>query len=207
MSQVLVILTLKFWPVPSGNSDVAPVYSTRGQEVIKIDEVVQTEQRLRKPPPPSPLVPVVVPDDVILEDDEINVVDNFLKIEDAGTDLEVVEGDLEGENDLLASAETAPKPVRIVEPEYTRSARKKKVRAEVVVEVLVNDRGHVETAKIVDRYLLGQKKEDPKERVETLGYGLEEAALLAAEGWMFRPARQKGKAVNSYFTFTLSFGI
>ncbi len=207
MSLMLGILTVKFWPPPSGETEVLPVYSTRGQELIKIEEVVQTEQHVRKPPPPSPQIPILVPDDVVLDDLDLDISDNLLDIEDYGTDEDVEVGDRLAENEALVSAQVAPKPVRIVEPEYTQSARKKKVRAEVVIEVLVNDRGRVEQAKIIDRYLLGKKKEDPKVRVDQLGFGLEEAALLAAEGWMFRPARHRGKPVNSYFTFTLSFGI
>ncbi len=206
-SLLVVIAAVRWWPLPSDDAPPGMVFDVRGQEVITLEEVVPTRQQMRRPPPPAPLVPVVVPDEVVLEEYDLELVDNYLPVEDPGDDETFVEGDVVGTQATMASAEVGPKPVRIVEPEYTKDARKKKIRAEVVIEVLVNARGRVEQARILERYLLGKKKTDPKKLVPTLGFGLEEAALAAAEGWMFRPARQNGKPVRSFFVFTLSFGI
>ena len=206
-SLLVVIAAVRWWPVPSNEGPPDLVYDVRGQEVITLEEVVPTRQQMRRPPPPAPLVPVVVPDEVVLEEYDLELVDNYLPVEETGDDETFVEGDVVGTQASTASAEVGPKPVRIVEPEYTKEARKKKVRAEVVIEVLVNERGRVEQARILERYLLGKNEDDPKQPVPALDYGLEEAALAAAEGWMFRPARQNGKPVRSFFVFTLSFGI
>ena len=84
--------------------------------------------------------------------------------------------------------------------------KRKKVRAEVVVEALVDKRGRVQDVKIVERYLLGKKPED-RESVDMIGYGLEESAMDAARKWMFRPARDKGQAVSSYYVFSLKVGV
>ncbi|GIV59910.1 energy transducer TonB [Rhodocaloribacter litoris] len=207
LSLAVVTAAVRWWPPPGAAEPPEIVYDPRGQELIVMEEIVQTQQRLRRPPPPAPLVPVVVPDEVVLDEYDLEVRDSYLPVDTPGDDAEQVEGDPEGTRATAVSATVGPKPVRIVEPEYTREARRKKVRAEVVVEVLVNERGRVEQARIVERYLLGDRPEDPKQPVPRLGYGLEEAALAAAEGWMFRPARQNGKPVSSLFTFTLSFGI
>ncbi|GIV58321.1 MAG: energy transducer TonB [Bacteroidetes bacterium] len=206
-SLALVTAVVRWWP-PPGEPDLSGrIYDVRGQEVIAMEEIVPTQQRLQRPPPPAPLIPIVVPDEVVLDDYDLEVRDNFLPVDDPGEDARSVEGAAEGPERTTAAASVGPKPVRIVEPEYTKEARKKNVRAEVVIEVLVNERGRVEQARILERYRLGEKPEDPKEPVAHLEHGLEEAALAAARGWLFRPAREGGKPVRSYFTFTLRFGI
>lgn len=43
------------------------------QEVVKMEEVVQTQQEERPPSPPRPQVPVQVPNSEIVEDVEINI--------------------------------------------------------------------------------------------------------------------------------------
>ena len=95
--------------------------------------------------------------------------------------------------------------MRFVEPEWPREARRKRIRADVLVEVLVDEKGLVREAKVVERFLY-QGDSDQKEEVPELKYGLEEAAVAAAKRWMFQPARQDGNPVKSYKTITFSFG-
>lgn len=205
-SLALLIALFRWWPTPSGPDVPHIVFNTAGQEVIEIEEVLQTSQREKKPPPPAPLPPIIVPNDEILDEPIVDITDDFLPVEDPGED-EVAEAGAETGAERQVRSQVGPKPVRIVEPEYTREAQKKKVRAEIVVEVLVGDRGRVEQARIVERYLLGKDRDDPKTPVAELGYGLEEAALAAARGWLFRPARENGTPVPSFTTLTFSFGI
>ena len=73
--------------------------------------------------------------------------------------------------------------------------------------MLVDEKGRVEATKVLERFLLGSKKDDPKRAVTLLGYGLEEAALSAAGRWLFRPARKNGTAVRSYHALTFRFGV
>jgi len=204
-SLLLVIVAVKAWPLPDGDAPSNLVFSTRGQEVIEIEEIIPTSQREQIPPPPAPLPPIVVPTDVILDDVPLEFSDSLLPIEEPGLDPELTPGD-EGPTANLAQAESGPKPVRIVEPEYTREARRKKIRAEVVVEVLIDEKGRVQESKIVERFILGDD-DDPKEVVAEIGYGIEEAAINAAERWLFRPARQNGAAVRSYHPLTFRFGV
>ena len=207
LSLLLLIALVKFWPIPGEEEVPDFVYNTRGQEVIEIEEILQTSQVKQKPPPPAPLPPIIVPNDDILEEFELEITDNYLPIEDPGEDAVVEEGISAGPQTALVSAQVGPKPVRFVEPEYTREARRKKIRAEVVVEVLVDERGQVQDAKILELFLLSRKRDEPKQPVEQIGFGLEESALSAAERWQFRPARQDGKPVQSYTTLTFSFGV
>ncbi|MDX1429855.1 MAG: energy transducer TonB [Rhodothermales bacterium] len=187
-------------PAPADHSDI--VFRSRGQETIAIEEIVQTRQRKEKPPPPPPLVPIVVSDAEIIDDLELDIQDDFLALsedDESGDDLP------EGDHTSAAPALMEPRPVRIVEPEYTRDAKRRNIRAEVVVEVLVDERGRVAAAEVVDRFLLG--KDEAREEVVRIGYGLEESAIDAAQRCMFRPARFDGEAVRATARLVFSFGV
>lgn len=205
VSLIVVLSAVKLWPPPSEDATPRLVYDTGEREVIEIEEIQPTRQVNAKPPPPPPPIPIVVPDDVVLEGDEIEFADEFLALDDPGEDA------LPSEESGDAVAESAgptegPKTVRFVEPEYTREARRNRIRAELVVAVMIDERGQVQDAEIVERFLL-DKDGVTKPPVATLGYGLEEAALSAADRWIFRPARKNGQPVPSRTTLTFTFGI
>lgn len=204
-SLALLIGVFVFWPPPSPDAPGDEPYSVRAQEVIAIEEIAPTRQQQRRPPPPAPLPPVAVPDDRIFEEQPLTLDDTFFPIDEPGEDELFVEG-TEGNQTSTQAVEIGPKPVRFVEPEYTREARRKRIRAEVVVEVLVDERGRVQQTQILERYLLGEEG-TAREAVGALGFGLEEAALAAAERWLFRPARKNGEPVQSFTTLTFSFGV
>ena len=146
-----------------------------------------------------------MPDDVVLEEIDLEFPDDFKAVDDTGEDVDAAEGVTVGDN-LSFSADSGPKPVRIVQPEYPREAKRRNIRAEVVVEVLVDERGQVSEFKIVERYLLN-KDQTEREAVAVIGFGVEEAAEKAADQWMFSPAREGGKIVRSYTRITFSFGV
>jgi protein TonB len=205
---LLLIAIVKLWPQPIPGGDEPSVYAAVDQESIQMEEIVQTRQVQQAPPPPAPLPPVVVPDDIEIEPQEFDFAETSIPTVDPGLDLEFKEGDPEGEEVQSRSTrpDTGPKPVRVVEPKYPREAEKKKIKAEINVEVLVDEKGRVKEKKITERFLV-KDDDGPREATRELGYGLEEAALAAADRWLFRPARQNGKAVASYQTLTFSFGI
>ncbi|SHK09989.1 energy transducer TonB [Rhodothermus profundi] len=198
----LVVLVVRLWPAPDRTALPAAVYRSLSPEVIALEEVLPTRQARPAPPPPVPPLPVVVPDEVLLEEVNITADANRLLLEEAGTDPFAAEGALEGTLAAAPAFEVGPKPVRFVEPEYTRAARRARIRAEIVVEVQVSPTGQVLSATIVERYLLAPYRQ----RVDTLGYGLEEAALAAARRWRFRPARVNDQPVASFTRITFSFG-
>ena len=82
-----------------------------------------------------PQPPVVMPDDVVLDDIELEIADVALEINEVGSDDEDVEGADAG-NAAPARADRSPSPVRIATPEYPREADRRNIRAEVIVEVL-----------------------------------------------------------------------
>jgi protein TonB len=196
------LLLVNFWPVPADSNQLAPLYSSTGQETIQIEEIVQTRQAM-KAPPPAPLVPIVVPDEVLLEETELVFDNDYLETANL---LEVTAAPRQGEPNPLPKPSVDAKLVRMVEPEYTREARRRKVRAEVVVEVLVSERGVVQDARVRERYLLGKDRND-RQSVAEIGFGLEESALEAARQSRFRPAREDGQAVASWTPLIFSFGV
>lgn len=205
VSLLLILGFFRLWPSPGPYEPADINYDVRGQETIAMEEIQQTQQEVKKPPPPAPITPVVVPDDVVLDDVEFLAEDSFLTVDDPGQDEEIVEGPPTGAN-FSTRADSGPKPFRIVEPEYSGEARSRRIRAEVLVEVLVDEKGLVTEARVLKRYLVNKDKTE-RRFVTLVGYGIEEAALSAAEKWMFRPAREGGKIVRSYTTMTFSFGV
>ena len=204
---LLLVALVKLWPAPTEEAEPLR-YGARTSERIQIEEVVPSSQTLeRRPPPPAPVLPVVVPDELVLEEVEIDLGDaNLLPVADPSDDDALAEGDPDGRPASERGLARAAKPVRFVEPEYTRAARRKRVRAEVVVEVEVDARGRVQAARVLERYLIGEEDE-PKRPVAEVGYGLEEAALAAARRWQFRPAQLDGEPVADQATLTFFFGV
>jgi protein TonB len=83
------------------------------------------------------------------------------------------------------------KPERIVRPEFTNEARTVGVDGRVVVEVIVDERGDVSSAKVV----------------KGLGHGLDETSLQAAKRTHFQPATRCGKPVVAPFLLAMKFSL
>jgi protein TonB len=200
---LLAVAAVRLWPAHEAGSEEPAAYRSFGQETIEIEEIVQTRQRKEKPPPPPPSLQVVVADDEVIDDYELDLPEDFLAYSE--NDGEAQDGGAGPPAAGMPPDLIEPRPVRIVEPEYTKEAQRRKVRAEIVVEVLVDERGQVSKARVLEMFLLG--KDEERELVSQLGYGLEESALAAAERCMFRPARFGGKTVSGYKTLRFSFGV
>lgn len=203
-SLLLVTAVVNLWPSPDRARSEDRLYMASERDVIEIEEIQPTRQAQTKPAPPAPPIPILVPDETILEQDELDLSDQ-LAVEDPGDAL-ALEGDPGPSQGRPAGPTVGPKTVRFVEPEYTREARRNRVRAELVISVMIDERGQVQDAEIVERFLL-DKDGGSKTPVATLGYGLEEAALSAADRWVFRPAKKDGRPVASRTTLTFTFGV
>lgn len=204
-SLVVIIACVRWWPIPDGSGEDLNVYDIQGQELIEIEEILQTTQQEQKPPPPAPIPPVVVPDDVVLEEMPLDITDNALAVDDPGDDLEMIEAAPTG-NNQVARADRGPVVMRIVQPVYSRAAKRAGVRAAIEVRVLVDRRGYVESAEIVGRFPL-DKDGNKGEAVSSIGFGVEEEALKAARKWGFRPAIENNQLVASYTTVVLQVGV
>jgi protein TonB len=82
-----------------------------------------------------------------------------------------------------------PIPEVVVRPEYTDAAREGHIEGRVRVEVLVDEFGGVNSARVI----------------KGLGYGLDEAALEAAKRMRFRPGTRCSKPIASPFVMAVRF--
>lgn len=205
-SLTVLLAAVRLWPAPGNSAESGGAFRATEQEAIEVEEIQQTRQADAVPPPPAPPIPILVPDDVVLDEVELDFSAGLLDLDRTGDDPLFSQGPAEAESAAPSGPTVGPKTVRFVEPEYTREARRKRIRAELVVRVLVDEKGRVKESEIVERFLL-DRRGAAKTPVDALGYGLEEAALAAADRWIFRPARKDGKPVESRTTLTFTFGV
>ncbi|HET9953930.1 MAG TPA: TonB family protein [Polyangiaceae bacterium] len=81
------------------------------------------------------------------------------------------------------------RPERVVQAEYTDSARAARVEGRVRLELSLNERGEIQDVRVL----------------RGLGYGLDEAALAAARRMRFRPATRCGKPQGGPFILSMRF--
>jgi protein TonB len=82
-----------------------------------------------------------------------------------------------------------PRPLSLVRPSYTEDARRARIEGRVRIELSVDDRGAVTAARVLD----------------SLGHGLDEAALGAARALRFTPATQCKRPVSAPFVIAMRF--
>ncbi len=200
IAQVLVLLCIKLWPIPLIIDPLDITYSD--PEAIQMEEIITTQQSRLAPPPPPPLPPVIHPDEIILDDD---LTIDFSPLTITGPPMDELPSEPNGNQSGTVPVTEPPKPIRIVTPEYPRSAQRRKIRAEVVITLIVDQQGNVQSPRVTEQYLLDPRG-NSRTLVDELGYGIEEAAINAAMRSLFRPARKEGKIVTSNHTLTFKFG-
>jgi periplasmic protein TonB len=82
-----------------------------------------------------------------------------------------------------------PKPRSVPQPAYTERAREAGVEGKVRVELTVDEAGRVVAVRVI----------------QGLGYGLDEAAVAAAQSATFEPAVRCGKPARATFTISMRF--
>jgi protein TonB len=166
------------------------------QEQIKMEEIRQTTQIEQPPPPPKPPVPVEVPNDEVLEDDELDL--------DASLDLDEPIASTPPPPPAPEEEEVEPEIFVIVEqmPEligglaaiqkqikYPEIAKKAGVEGRVIVQFIVDEQGSV-----VDPHV-----------VRGIGAGCDEEAVRAVQQAKFEPGKQRGKAVKVKMSLPITF--
>ena len=82
-----------------------------------------------------------------------------------------------------------PKLVKLVEPAYPDSARRRNISGFVKVGIVITESGSVDTAVVVE-------SSDP---------AFEQPALDAVRQWRFTPAKKNGQAIRMSFTVPVAF--
>ncbi|MDX1547863.1 MAG: energy transducer TonB [Rhodothermales bacterium] len=168
------------------------------QEVVQMEEIIQTTQIEKPPPPPKPPVPVEVPNDEIIDDVDLDL-DASLDIDEPLSDLPPPpppeeEEEEEPEPEIFVVVENMPELIGGLgaiqkDIKYPEIARKAGVEGRVIVQFVVNEQGQV-----VDPVV-----------VRGIGAGCDEEALRVVKQAKFKPGKQRGKAVKVKMSLPITF--
>ena len=180
-SIILLILTFLIYPRYLGLIELEDVEL---QEII-IENIPQTQQIEKPPPPARPSVPGESEDEDIADD---------LTIEE--TDLDSFEAwdapppPPEGPRVKFIPYDDPPQPLSSIRPVYPEIAQEAGIEGTVVVQVFVDKKGRVQDTLIL--------KGIPNT-------GLDEAAVTAIKKTRFRPAKQRERAVGVWISIPVNF--
>ena len=162
--------------------------------IIQLEEIPETKQERRPPPPTRPVVPIAtdnpdLPDDVTIEDTDLDLdLDDLAPPPPLEDLLEEVELEEEEEIVELWRVEKQPTPTKRVVPEYPDIARKANITGKVFVTALIGKDGKVkQIGKITGSDVFHK------------------AAKAAAQRWEFEPAMQNDKPVKVWVSLPFTF--
>ena len=180
-SIILLILTFLIYPRYLG---LLELEDFELQEII-IENIPQTQQIEKPPPPARPSVPVESEDEDIADD---------LTIEE--TDLDSFEAwdapppPPDGPRVKFIPYDDPPQPLSSIKPLYPEIAQEAGIEGTVIVQVFVDKKGRVQDTLIL--------KGIPNT-------GLDEAAVTAIKKTRFRPAKQRERAVGVWISIPVNF--
>jgi len=182
ISLALLIIAFKFFPkVEAGEKKGLEL-----QELVDVEDIVQTKQENRPPPPPKPPIPIESPSDNVLDDVEIGSteIDLTQQIE-APPPPPREEKKIEEDFQYFEVVEEMPEPIggieaiqrKIVYPEIAKRAG---VEGRVYILAYVDENGNVTKTEVL----------------KGIGAGCDEAAEKAVRETKFKPGKQRGKPVR-----------
>jgi len=169
------------------------------EEIIQIEEIEQTHQESAPPPPPRRTVPIEVPNDEIIVDDQIvfNTELNFSDRLDVPPPPAKREEKKEGdEEEIFVVVEKMPELIGGIESimdkiEYPELARRTGIEGRIVVQFVIDEKGNVVNPQIV----------------RGIGGGCDEEAIEAVKQAKFTPGMQRGKPVKVQFSIPITFNL
>ena len=172
------------------------------QEEVAMEEIVQTQQRERLPPPPRPPIPVAVPNTEVIEDVEIMInaeldLGAFLEIPPLPPPPRQEEGTkISEEDDFFIVVEQMPILIGGMEAlhreiRYPENALRAHIQGRVHVQFIVNERGEVENPTVM----------------RGIGGGCDEEALRVVSKMKFHPGVQRGRPVRVQYNLPVVFVI
>ncbi len=190
ISLALLIVAFKFFP------DLKPTQELQqtAQDLFKVEDVQQTRQETRPPPPPKPAIPIAAPSEDVLQDVNIASTDLDVNADVSAPPPPPKEEKKEAEPTYFVAVEEMPQPIggiaaiqsKIVYPEIAKRAG---VEGRVYVLAFVDKEGNVTKANIL----------------KGIGAGCDEAALKAVKETKFSPGKQRGKPVNVQVSIPVVF--
>lgn len=167
------------------------------KEVITMEEIEQTKQEERVPPPPRPQVPVVVPNDEIIEDEILDIdaeLNIYESIELPPTPPRQIEQEGEDEEDFFIAVEEMPELIGGIQAlqqkiRYPERARMAGIEGRVIVQFIVTEKGEVENPQVI----------------RGIGGGCDEEALRVISQAKFKPGRQRDIPVRVRYTLPIIF--
>ncbi len=194
--QLGLILTLAIFivAVKVDITSLAPdEYVLDEQEIVEMEEIIQTRQIETPPPPPRPPVPVEVPNDEIIDDVDIDIsadwdLDDRLDMPPPQQEEEEPEEDffvvVEEMPELIGGLASIQQNIR-----YPEMARRAGIEGRVYVQFIVNEQGEVEDPRVI----------------RGIGGGADEEALRAVREAKFRPGMQRGRPVRVQYSLPVVF--
>ena len=164
------------------------VMGAKPKHVIQVSTIPQTTQTKRPPPPPRPQVPLAVEGDEVPEDVTIESTDLDL---DQEFHIAAVEtGPISDEPLDSSEIDYKPHPIRIVTPEYPAEARRGRQEGRVMVRVLVDKKGNVESVEVLHGPEVFRK-----------------SAEAVAWQFRFRPGKHEGERRKVWMVMPIEFSL
>ena len=167
------------------------------QELVTMEEIIQTRQQITPPPPPRPPVPVEVPNDEIIEEDDLDLdatldIDELLVALPPPPEPEVEEE--EPADELFVVVEQMPEMIGgfgalLADLEYPALARQAGLEGMVVVNGISDETGEPVSALVV----------------KSVAEVLDKAALEAVMKQRFEPGRQRNRPVRVQMAIPVRF--
>lgn len=171
------------------------------QDVVQMEEVKQTEQQTAPPPPPRPATPIEVPDNTIVESQDLDF-DASLDLNeslDTGapppeTEAPPPETENEPEDEIFVVVEDDPVLIGGLRGlqekiEYPAMARNAGIEGRVIVQFIVDENGDVTNPTVI-------RGRHPS---------LDEEALRVIRHAQFEPGRQRGNPVKVQMALPITF--
>ena len=179
-------------------SNPTEVYTPLKQELVTMEEIVQTRQQVT-PPPPRPPVPVVVPDDEIIEEDELDLdaaldIGEPLALRPPPPPAPEDEEETDLEDEVFVVVEQMPEMIGGLEAllkdlKYPRLAQRAGLEGTVVVAVIIEKNGLPSNVEVL----------------RSVAKVLDEAAMTAVMKQRFEPALQRNRPVRVVMSIPIHF--
>ncbi len=163
-------------------------------EAIEIEEIPETIQLKKPPPPQRPQIPIATESEDIPED--VTIMDTDLDLDAPPPPPPPPPGARQRQEDspIFMAWEEAPELIRStqVKPEYPSIARKAGVEGKVILQIVIDEQGNVLTADVVFAQPSGI---------------FEEVAIKAIMQWKFKPAKQRDKPIKVRMAWPMEFSL